>query len=191
MTAQAYIALAIQLMAPQLSRDVAKQYAAVIHQQSRARRLDPYLMVAVIAHESRLRAPLRYTAAGELYVGLGQIRARNYPECRESLDSESCKRRIASLQDGSTNLHQAAIVLDQSRVFCRKHLGRKPKIAEWLSVYQGYGGRPEVGGGFCLRTRAGKPAKMPKLTRRVLWMRACLYREVRRKNPRNLVCYPS
>lgn len=186
-----YLALAIRLMAPHLSNDVVHQYARVIDQTSRARRLDPYLVVAVVAHESRFRAPLKYTAAGELYVGLGQIRARNYPECQESLESEACKRRISSLQDGSTNIHQAAVVLDRSRAFCRQHLRRNSKVAEWLSVYQGYGGRPEVGGGYCLRTKTGKPVQMPKLTRRVLWMRSCLYREVRRKNPRNMVCYPS
>lgn len=184
------ISIAIHIMAPSLPSAVVRQYAQVIEQQSRSRHLDPLLMVAVAAHESRFRATLRYTAAGELYVGLGQVRARNYPECRESMESDACKQRIASLQDGSTNLVHAAIVLDGSRRFCRRHLGRPARTSEWLSVYQGYGGRPEVGGGFCLRTSKGKRASPPKLTRRVLWMRECLFREVHRKKPRKMICYP-
>lgn len=186
----ARIALAIQIMAPQLSTPIVKHYAGVMEHQARTRKLDPLLLVAIVAHESHFRSGLTYTATGELYVGLGQVRARNYRECQESIESEACKRRIVSLQDGGTNLVHAAIVLSNSRRFCTKKLRRAPTVAEYLSLYQGYGGRPEVGGGYCLRTSKGKRAPMPKLTRRVLRMRDCLYREVHRRKPRSLVCYP-
>jgi hypothetical protein len=190
MLSLARIALAIQIMAPQLSTPVVQHYARAVEHEARTRKLDPLLIVAISAHESRFRAGLKYTAEGELYVGLGQVRARNYRECQESIESEACKQRIASLQDGGTNLVHAAITLSNSRRFCAKKLRRAPTVAEYLSLYQGYGGRPEVGGGYCLRTSKGKRAPMPKLTRRVLRMRDCLYREVHRRKPRSLVCYP-
>ena len=190
MISLARIALAVQLMAPTLPKAAVEHYANTIAYQARVRRLDPLLLVAVAAHESRFRASLKATADGELYVGLGQVRARNYRECQESIDSEACKQRIASLQDGGTNLVHAAIALSDARRFCARKLHRASSVAEYLSLYQGYGGRPEVGGGYCLRTRKGTRAPMPKLTRRVLRMRDCLYREVHRRKPRSLVCYP-
>jgi hypothetical protein len=188
--ALARLVLAIRIMAPSLSAPVVTSYAEAVEHASRRHQIDPYLLIAVAAHESRFRARLLFTSGGELYVGLGQIRARNYSACRAGLPTAACQAQIANLQDGSANLYEAARVLQASRTFCRKHLRRRPREAEWLSLYQGYGGRPEVGGGFCLRTKRGGRAKLPHLTRRVLRMRDCLAREVRRKTPRALICYP-
>lgn len=186
----AQLLVAIALLAPTLSPATRRHYAQAAQQAGARHRVDPLLLLAIAGHESRFRAPLRYVVGDELYVGLGQIRARNYPECREELTSPACAARIAALQDGATNLHVAAQVAARSRAYCRQRLKRRPTTAEWLSLYQGYGGRPEVGGGYCLRTRAGKAVAPPKLTRRVLRMRACLERATRNKRPRSGSCYP-
>lgn len=182
--------VAVTLLAPTLSGPTRRHYAETAQQAAARHQVDPLLLLAIVGHESRFRATLRYVVGDELYVGLGQVRARNYPECRADLTSATCVARIAALQDGATNLHVAAQIAASSRAYCRRHLKRRPSTAEWLSLYQGYGGRPEVGGGYCLRARSGKSVPAPKLTRRVLKMRACLARATRGHRPRSGSCYP-
>jgi hypothetical protein len=174
------IQLAIQLSSPTLPSSTAKPYAEIIRAEAGKRKIDPYTFVAIATHESSWRASLVGGSAREPMIGLGQIRAKNYPACRAGLTTAGCKAQIAQLQSGAYNLRQMGSIITAWRKLCRRRTGKSALFARWLSGYQGTDlvrkttcGQRKVKGRWVDVTPA-------RITTHVMRYRKCLIRQVRR-----------
>jgi Transglycosylase SLT domain len=121
----AQILLAIQLSAPHSTPPEPRLtvLATSIQQQADTVGVDPFVFVAIIAHESQWRE--RAISGDGLDYGLMQVR-RLYYGASPNL-----------LLNGEINIKAGAYVIKKSIDFCRTYLKREPTTAEWMSVYQG------------------------------------------------------
>lgn len=121
----AQILLAMTLSAPHSTppEPRATQLATAIQQEADNVGVDPFVFVAIIAHESQWRE--RAISGDGLDYGLMQVRHLYYGANRNLL------------LNGENNIKAGAYVIKKSVEFCRKFLGREPTTAEWMSVYQG------------------------------------------------------
>lgn len=97
--------------------------ATAIQQEADNVGVDPFVFVAIIAHESQWQE--RAISEDGLDYGLMQVR-KLYYGAHPSL-----------LLNGEHNIKAGAFVIKKSIEFCRKFLKREPTTAEWMSVYQG------------------------------------------------------
>ncbi len=114
---------AIMLIKPEMSHELALNYAAMIDSQAIVSGVDPLLIVAIAMHESGWNERA-ISKDGEDY-GLLQVRARYYGGRKEWL------------LNPATNIKAGGYVIAKSIEFCRRWLKREPTTQEWLSVYQG------------------------------------------------------
>lgn len=121
----AQIILAIQLSSPQMPDAMAEVYAKIIKGRSEQQDIDvdPYLVISVIAHESRWNP--RAVSSDGADVGLMQIRASNYGGNRNDLFNPE------------TNINAGTYIMMKGREFCRKKLRREPTNAEYMALYAG------------------------------------------------------
>lgn len=121
----AQLLLAIQLSAPHTTPPAPRvtTLATTIQQQADSVGVDPFIFVAIIAHESQWNE--RAISEDGLDYGLMQVR-RLYYGAHPNL-----------LLNGETNIKAGANVIKKSIDFCRTFLKREPTTVEWMSVYQG------------------------------------------------------
>lgn len=121
----AQILLAIQLSAPHSTPPAARTevLATCIQEQADKVDVDPFIFVAIIAHESQWRE--RAISGDGLDYGLMQVRHIYYGANRNLL------------LNGENNIRAGAYVIKKAKDFCRGYLKREPTTVEWMSVYQG------------------------------------------------------
>lgn len=171
------IALAINAANPSLPKPTVEAYARTIQKVCVKHACDPLTIVAMVEYESRFRASAVGVVGSEEYVGLGQIRLRNYPECRGALGTAECQARKAALLDGNANLRVIGSMITASRKYCRRATGREALFARWLAVYQGIDWQRKT---TCNQKRIkGRWVDQPlhRLTRKVIVRRAELARK--------------
>src|SRR4051812_43019424 len=105
------IVAAILMSRPSMPREEAARYARVVQEEARQRDFDPFTAVAIIHFESRWR-PNAVSPDGE-DLGLGQVRARFMPGCRNDADpvrapSPACRAAKASLLMGENGIRRMA-----------------------------------------------------------------------------------
>jgi transglycosylase-like protein with SLT domain len=117
--------LAIQLSAPHATPPDVRlnAFATTIQEQAQAVDVDPFIFVAIIAHESQWNE--RAISGDGLDYGLMQVRHLYYGNSPKLL------------LNGETNIKAGAYVIKKAKEFCRNYLKREPTDAEWMSVYQG------------------------------------------------------
>ena len=122
----AQLLMAIQMSAPHATPpDVrAAAFANVIQEQAQAVDEDPFIFVAIIAHESQWGE--RAISEDGLDYGLMQVRHLYYGS------------NPKLLLNGENNIRAGAYVIKKAKEFCRKYLKREPTTVEWMSVYQGH-----------------------------------------------------
>ena len=102
------LVVAIQGVSPSLSHTTALKYARWVDRTAHERRLDPWIFVAIVDHETRWDARVvRHEHDGTCSVGLGQI---NVP-CGDSY--------IAPLQDPRVNIRRMGKILQHLKSHCR------------------------------------------------------------------------
>lgn len=189
MSLVAQVTLAILLSNPYVPRSTATTYAEAIVVQHEKRAIDPYTFVAIITHESNWNSSVVAAPKTDPQIGLGQIRARNHPTC-SNLSSSECREHIAALKNGVYNIRQMGALITSTRKFCRNYKQSKNAwYAEWLSMYQGYGGKD---GAYCLWKKHPKKMRRlgshpryriatPHLTKRVMRYRRCIMKKVKER----------
>ncbi len=99
-----------------------------------AARVDPFLVRAVIEHESHGREAAINPSSK--CIGLMQICPWTLSACRAAPEGDLCATAKARLLGGEANIHLGAQRLAEWGAFCRKRTGR----AEHRHVLSGYGG---------------------------------------------------
>lgn len=148
--ALAQIILSIQLSAqPQtkLPETRIEMLANCIQQQAMSADVDPFIIVAIITHESQWRE--RVISDDGFDYGLMQVRAIYYGGSS------------SDLLIGENNIKVGAYQIKLSKEYCRNKLHREPTTEEWLAPYQG--GKPS--GYNCTPT---------KMTKQVVAFATCL-----------------
>lgn len=133
-----------------LGKDARRIYAKLVIKEARKHDFDPFTAVAIAHSESRWR-PSAISPDGEDY-GLGQIRARYQPGCRDDADpvhhpDAECKAAKARLLSPAYNLSMMGSAITAWRKLCKdkkRGTGRPALFHRWLA---GYGGmhRPKAG----------------------------------------------
>jgi hypothetical protein len=100
-----------------------EQLSGFIQEKSDQADVDPFLVVAIITHESKWRE--RVISDDRMDYGLMQVRAMYYGAPANAL------------LYGENNIRAGVYVMKKSIDFCRGYLKREPTTQEWLSVYQG------------------------------------------------------
>jgi hypothetical protein len=102
-----------------------RQLSLAKHIQKRAEYagVDPYVIVAIITHESQWSEGT--ISQDGLDFGLMQVRGANYGSS------------IQYLLNGETNINAGTYIIKSAREYCQKVLHREPLTQEWLAVYQG------------------------------------------------------
>lgn len=106
-----------------LSDAAVAQYAHEIERQSLVTGVDSLLFVTIITHESQWHE--RAISKDGLDYGFMQVRKLYYSGKPEWL------------LNGTSNIQAGAVVINRSIDFCRKFLGREPKMQEYLACYTG------------------------------------------------------
>ena len=119
----AQIILAIQLSTSHLLPVRAQSFAQVMQKDAVKIGIDPFLFVAIAAHESHFNE-LAISKDGEDY-GLLQIRAKYI------------KYNPNWLLTGENNINVGSYLITKDIEYCQKILHREPTTQEWLSVFQG------------------------------------------------------
>lgn len=138
----AQILMAIQLSATHYTppETRATALATTIQERAQYADVDPYIIVAIITHESQWRE--RAVSGDTEDYGLMQIRGRFYYGGKHN----------DWLLEGVNNIKIGTYVIKKSKDICRQHLGREPRTQEWLACYTG----SCVNGGMCKPTRLTK-----------------------------------
>jgi hypothetical protein len=174
----ALITAAIGLANPGLGVATRTHYAKTVQAVCKRASCDPLTIVSMVEFESRWRASARLVRGQEEYVGLGQVRLRNYPACGD-LKSSACAAKRAELLNPHHNLRVIGATIQATRKYCRKRTGRPALFARWLAVYQGV---DAVRGTTCNQRRVrGKWVDQPlhRLTLRVMRRRTELARRLK------------
>lgn len=121
----AQLLMAIQFSAPHATPPDVRlnAFATTIQQEADKVGVDPFIFVAIIAHESQWNE--RAISEDGLDYGLMQVRKLYYGASPNLL------------LNGESNIKAGAVVIKKSIEFCRGFLKREPTTAEWMSVYQG------------------------------------------------------
>lgn len=123
--------LAIQLLHPEAN---AHFHAEIIEAAARRARVDALALVALVQHESGFRVEA-VSSDGEDY-GLGQVRARFRPACRQSIESQACKEEKRKLvSDPRYNLQVIAGAIRASKK--GKKCKAKTTIGCWVAALAG------------------------------------------------------
>jgi hypothetical protein len=130
------IAAALRLACPSLGPSTRALYARTIDDAVRDKGVDPYLVVAIVAHESRGMA----SADNGACVGLGQVCLSTQSACRDGLETPACLTRRAELFDGPTNLRVVVSMLATWKSYCKVTTGHA-SLRHILSGYAGVDGR--------------------------------------------------
>lgn len=175
----ALIAAALRVANPSLSDTTVHNYASVLQKEARDRHYDPYTGVAIMWHESRVRAGTIGGTRGRCY-GLSQICVEAlYPFCRgKGFGSARCQAQRRALLVGEENIRVMSSLITKWRALCRRQTGREALFHRWLAGFQGIDART---GGTCgqKRTRGGRWRDLPRhsITRAVMNYRLKLIRE--------------
>jgi len=129
--------LAIHAANPHLGKALARRYAREAQAVCRKHQCDPFTIVAMVEYESRWDARAVHRSGSEEYVGLGQIRLRNYAACRKGLAQAACVAKRKQLLTASYNLRAIGAHITAARKYCARATGRRALFARWLAVYQG------------------------------------------------------
>lgn len=117
------ILLSIQLSTHAIPQVREAALAHHIQQRAEYAGVDPFIVVAIITHESQWNE--RSISTDGMDYGLMQVRAAHY-----GADSNY-------LLVGESNINVGTYIIKKSIEYCRIKLGREPSTQEWLSVYQG------------------------------------------------------
>lgn len=131
---------------------------------------DPLTLVAYVESESRWDVDAVGRQRGELYLGLGQLRLRNYEACRDDLEATPCLVVVTALLNWRFNLDQTAQAFIWARGRCKELVGSGAFVG-WMQVVKGYDktrgttcGRRRVGGRW---VKAPVPEKVAALQKRI------------------------
>ena len=130
---------------------------------------DPYTMLAYVESESGWRVDAINRQGGELYLGLGQLRLRNYEACREDFEAPECLVIVEALQNWRFNLDQTAQAFVWARGRCRELVGTGA-LSAWMQTVKGY---DKTQRSTCGR-RHGRPLPVPDAVAKLLKRRAQL-----------------
>lgn len=174
-----YIVAALQCAIPNMSDAVARPYARVISRLAVEHRFDPVTMISMGEFESRWRPHAKNVVGREEYVGILQIRLRNYPECQKSRFTPECDKRRQLLEDWRTNLQTGARYITINRDMCREKVGGA-LFWQWLFSFQGFN-KPKLDI-WCgmQRNKRGqwRQLKRPKLVSQVMRERLRIIKEL-------------
>jgi len=92
------VKVAIQKVAPQLSRRLVRHYAKIVHKVTSRRRIDPLLLVAFITHESQWKSNLRSSTND---YGLGQVHVSANGSAKFLGREKELYRPLTNLQEWS------------------------------------------------------------------------------------------
>lgn len=134
MTAAA-IALLLASLAPNFQPQ--DEAAQLLEQLTAEYNIDPALVVRYVRHESGWNPNAEHINSTDIYVGLGQVRARNYAECMTDMQSTACLERRAALFDWRTNLTETVHDFALARAYCHE-VAHVNGARYWLSVVTGY-----------------------------------------------------
>jgi hypothetical protein len=131
---------------------------------------DPITLIAYIESESGWDDGAIGRQGGELYMGLGQARLRNYEACRTDLEAPPCLVVANILLTWRFNLDQTAQAFVWARERCRDLVGSGAFVG-WMQTVKGY---DKANGTTCGRRRVGNrwikarvPAKVSALQKRI------------------------
>lgn len=119
----AHILLSINLSTHAIPQVRQLALANTIQRQAESADIDPYIIVAIITHESQWAE--RAISQDGLDYGLMQVRHIHYGGDPEYL------------LNGEANIRVGTYVIKKSIEFCRKYLDREPTTVEWMTTYQG------------------------------------------------------
>lgn len=134
MTAAA-IVLLLASLAPNVPAPA--EVAQVLEQLTNEYDIDPALVVRYVRHESGWDPGAEHINSTDVYVGLGQIRLRNYAECAADMKSTACLERRAALFEWRTNLTETVHDFALARAYCHE-VAHVNGARYWLSVVTGY-----------------------------------------------------
>lgn len=146
---------------PTLPGKTAARYAQVAAQQANVAGVRPDILVALVCSESGWRSGA--VSADREDWGLGQVRARYLPGCRNdssptSSPSPSCRSEQQLLLQPEHNLRVVGKAIKSWRELCRQQTGHA-KERNWLAGYVGLGRR---GQSLCgMTSRKGRWTDQP------------------------------
>ncbi len=131
---------------------------------------DPLTLIEYVDSESGWDVDAVGRQRGELYIGLGQLRLRNYEACRDGLDAQACVDIASLLTNWRFNLEQTAQAFVWARERCKDVVGSGAFVG-WMATVKGY---DKANGTTCGRRRVGNrwvkakvPAKVIELQQRI------------------------
>lgn len=180
----ATIAAGLQLAQPMTDTSamrIAEHLSALAVEHS----IDPLTLVAMGWHESRWLPASKLVRGDEEYVGVFQIRLRNFDDCQGSLLTGPCDTVRRSLEDWRYNATTAARYITINRGYCHDTIG-SARLPEWLASFGGFNriarpGRVTPGDRACGReaTRRGwRTLPLAKAVVSVIEFRAGLIRRL-------------
>jgi len=119
----AQIIIAIQLSAAHILPVRINSFAQSIQDNAVKYDFDPFIEVAIIAHESKFNELV--ISKDKQDYGLMQIRAKYYGGNK------------TYLLTGENNINVGSYIISKDKEYCRRVLKREPTTQEWLSVYHG------------------------------------------------------
>ncbi len=178
MTPVAAVEAAIRHVAPKFAEP--HEAAWLVVRWSWERGLDPFLMVAYVARESGWRPSAELDVnellveklppeRDERYVGLGQVRLRNFPECRGLLTEPACLAVREQLLEWRSNLRITLNIFYGSRAICRQRF-HSVDPRWWVRIPTGWDARE---GTFCGHSH-GRPTRVPRAVTELLKQAASL-----------------
>jgi hypothetical protein len=178
----ALIAAAIQVANPSLSDSTAKRYAEVIRVEAREHDYDPFTGIAIMWHETRVRAGAVGGTGGRCY-GLAQICVQAiYPYCRgPGFESAQCQARRSALLVPEENIRVMSDLITRWRAHCRRKTGLPALFHRWLSGFQGVDAATGGTCGMKKGRRGWRDLPKHRITTRVMEYRKKLIHEAPRK----------
>lgn len=134
MTAAA-IALLLASLAPSIPARA--EVAQALEQLTDEYQVGPELVIRYVRHESGWDPSAEHINSTDVYVGLGQVRLRNYAECAVDMRSTPCLERRAALFDWRTNLTETVHDFALARTYC-KEVAHVNGARYWLQIVTGW-----------------------------------------------------
>lgn len=164
----ATIAAALRLVAPSFPH--ADAAAVQLQGLGKLHRFDPLTMVEYVDGESGWDPEAVHVAGDEEYVGLGQVRLKNFWVCKDG-NVELCLVVRGRMLDWRQNLSKTAEIFAGARHFCAVTVG-KSDARYWLQLVKGW----DLKRGTKCGHLNGKPLTVPKPVLDLLKRRAELAR---------------
>ncbi len=161
MTATA-LALLISSLAPSFPEPT--EAAQMTYELAAEHRLDAELIVRYVHSESRWQPGVEHVNSTDVYTGLGQIRLRNYTECRDGFTGAACQERRAALLEWRTNLAETVRFFVFARGYC-KEVAHVSGERYWLQVVTGWDAKRRT---HCGHRRNGRALPIPDPVRALL-----------------------